>query len=235
MLGMATKYLCHQFRADIISHLTLIYPSKRQDLSSHKHLIPNPSTYPPGWCHSFHAIHIARQNNVVSILPTAFYMASLISPDKHSECIPRLSPVDYHRILKGRTLLTDAAINRAWRHVSQTSYSDCNENCCGSTRYDELQSLLLQSGQAVALFMRPEPHAKYTKLLTDEGDAVQLGHLCWDCWDDWRANEKEKYTQVWEALPGFFDLGTWTEIQAWYVVRVVLSASVLPVPQDDTI
>ncbi len=99
LLRMATKYLRHNLRADIIAHISLIYPSKREDIVEAHPLVPTAPAGAKDWHHSLEAIVIARETDVITLLPSAFYLASLLPLPAYIPYLSRLPVPDQYRLM----------------------------------------------------------------------------------------------------------------------------------------
>ncbi|KAF8906440.1 hypothetical protein CPB85DRAFT_1415638 [Mucidula mucida] len=204
LLHMSTKYLCHPLRSAVVRHLELIYRNDYLSLPTAINLVPIQNRH----THALTAIILARQNNVPSILPTAFYMASLMSTAVLPRVLHALPPGDERRLLLGRARLIEEVIGTAWSWVQSEEFvsdGNCDEEVCLRTRTEALRSTLQRAGSsAQALFMLPSPH-NGVRVCADEDD-LEDGQVCTACWTKWKASELAGYAAVWAAIPSYFSL-----------------------------
>ncbi|KAF9021979.1 hypothetical protein BDZ89DRAFT_990864 [Hymenopellis radicata] len=215
LLRMATKYLCQHLRSEVVAHFAIIYPSKREDLLLNQHLIPPRPADNKDWQHSLEAILIARQNDVHIFLPTAFYLAATLSPSALVPYLPRLQVPDQHRLLTGPMRLTIAAMTRTecW-YRTWMSFFDCDIAHCQGSRFRELQRALGASPRFIRLFLEPPPHVHMEKCVTDcEAEDFPYEDMCNLCYESWKTIEIRQYGTLWAALPGYFWLGSWANVQ----------------------
>ncbi|KAF9021981.1 hypothetical protein BDZ89DRAFT_1137623 [Hymenopellis radicata] len=215
LLRLATKYLCHNLRTDIIAHFALIYPSKRADLLEAHPLVPAAPAGATNWHHSLEAVVIARENDVITFLPCAFYLASLLPLPAYIPYLPRLPIPDQYRLMNGRTRLTDAISPGPYQwQASATYYYDCENEQCQKTRFGALQQALRRGPRVLRLFLEPMPHEDMRRCSEDDDDEeVESGQICNDCGDGWEKWEKKQYNSVWDQLPAYFSLGSWGDIK----------------------
>ncbi len=212
---MATKYLCQHLRSEVVAHFCLIYPSKREYLLLHQHLIPPPLDQDQKWQHSLEAIIIARENDVHGFLPTAFYIASTLSPSAYVPYLARLQTPDQHRLLTGPTLfiadVTTGMTSQSWH--DWMTISSCEIELCQGSRFRELQRALRGANNLIRLFLDPFPHLRMENFVTDyDSPDFPYENICNDCYSDWRDSEIEQYDVLWAELPGYFWLGSWENI-----------------------
>ncbi|KAF9012794.1 hypothetical protein BDZ89DRAFT_995682 [Hymenopellis radicata] len=204
LLHMSTKYLCLPLRNAVVRHLEMIYRTDYASLSQFPSLVLVQDRVQ----HALNAIHLARQYNVPSILPTAFYMASLLNPTQLSIVLHILNPADGRRLLLGRARLIEEVIGKAWSWVHSEEFisvDSCDDETCVRTRTCAVSSTLKRAGtNPQALFVQPAPHAR-VRVCADLDD-MEDGQVCTPCWTKWRVNETAGYTAVWAAIPSYFSL-----------------------------
>ncbi|KAK0460050.1 uncharacterized protein EV420DRAFT_1534781 [Desarmillaria tabescens] len=208
---MPTKYLAQQLRSDVIKHLTMIYPSKMNELQTYRYLrIPNSDS------HSLRAIAMARDHDVPIILPAAFYFASAIAPSQLVGLHPKPRPDDLAAILAGREKITRAAYRTAWSWLfKRLTVDTCyNTRLCEERRLSMIQNISLSPEDAPRLFLRGMPHEdeedrREDSESSDSDSEYEEERVCRPCLEDWIFSERKNYKKVWNNLPLYFKLPKW--------------------------
>lgn len=175
MLRLAKKYLAHQLRADIVKHLTMIYPSKLAALEEHKDL-----RVPDHYSHSVRAIAMSQEHDVPIILLAAFYFASTIPPAQLIDL--HLERDDVAVILSGRDKIAEDAFKIAWSSLFiSSSGSRCSSVVqCQRRRLDVIQKLARSPGDAHRLFLNTMPH-RYWQEEDKENGSESEDEVDWIC------------------------------------------------------
>ncbi|KAK0185651.1 hypothetical protein F5146DRAFT_186184 [Armillaria mellea] len=169
MLRLAKKYLAHQLRADIVKHLTMIYPSKLAALEEHKDLSP----------HSARAIAVSQEYDIPIILSEAFYFALTIPPAQLID-LP-LKRDNVAAILSDRDKIAEDAFKIAWSWLFiSPSGSRCSGVAeCQRKRLDVMQKLARSPGEENG---------------SESEDEVDWS--CYRCLREWRCSEQNGYRQT---------------------------------------
>ncbi|KAF8159657.1 hypothetical protein B0H34DRAFT_704340 [Crassisporium funariophilum] len=236
ILRLATKYLIDSLRAKAIAHLSIAWPSDlkawdiREDLSrsfENEGSSRNAHRYP----HPFSVIHLAREVDVLALLPSAFYDLSRYSfaqifesteddPLYRPSAAPGLSACDMQRLCLGKeatqhtiTMLiqsmgTGNYIRHAQQHASHHFRKTSSGGVCLSAAacrkdFMELVDLATQH----YLFDRERGYGDPLYV------AEELGQLksaefseckaCARSLESWAAREREK---MWKMIPTWFRL-----------------------------
>lgn len=198
ILRLSTKYIIRYLRQRCISLLLTKFPSTLDDYTS-KTVAPKRDKYKPD--NLMCAITLARQNNVLEILPYAFY------------CIARLS---HKRILKERPTdiswkdKTLALVGRERLQWAQTSLSHvfllnfqraplCQSPLCAIARGPHTEWHVLDCMKS------PNPLRPY--------DTWDYLNVCSDCVTYCKIRHSKGRQEVWDRLPDLFELPTWDELR----------------------
>ena len=198
ILRLSTKYIIRYLRQRCISLFLTKFPStldgytlKAGALNREKYKSDN----------VMRAINLARQNNVLEILPYAFY------------CIARLP---HKRILKDRPMdiswkdKTVSLIGRERLQWAQTSLSHvfllnfqraplCQSSLCAFARGPHSEWHILDCMKS------PNPLHAY-----DNWDSL---NVCSDCVAYCKIRHLKGREEVWDRLPDLFELPTWDELR----------------------
>ncbi|PBK67192.1 hypothetical protein ARMSODRAFT_1086167 [Armillaria solidipes] len=182
MLRLANKYSAHQLRADIVKHLTMIYPSKLAALEEHKDL-----RVPDHYSHSVRAIAMSREHDIPIILPAAFYFASTIPPAQLIDL--HLKRDDVAVILSGKDKIAEDAFKIAWSWLFiSSSGSRCSSVVqCQRRRLDVIQKLARSPGDAHRLFLNSIPHQYWQGEDKENGSESEdeVVGICNRCLREW--------------------------------------------------
>ena len=198
ILRLSTKYIIRYLRQRCISLLLTKFPSTLEEYTS-KSSIPNRDKYKSDSV--MRAITLAQQNNVLEILPYAFY------------CIARLP---HKRILKNRPMdisWKDKAytlVGRERLQWAQTSLSHvfllnfqrapaCQSPLCAVARGPHVEWHILDCMKS------PNPLRAY-----DSWDNL---NVCSDCVAYCKIRHLKGRQEVWDRLPDLFELATWDELR----------------------
>ncbi|KAF8815594.1 hypothetical protein BYT27DRAFT_7128770 [Phlegmacium glaucopus] len=198
ILRLSTKYIIRYLRQRCISVLLTKFPATLDDYTA-KCASKKREKYKPE--NLMCAIALARQNNVLEILPYAFY------------CIARLS---HKRILKERP--TDISwkdkaltlVGRERLHWAQTSLSHvfllnfqraplCQSPLCAVARGPHAEWHVLDCMKS------PNPLRAY--------DTWDYLNVCSDCVTYCKIRHLKGRQEVWDRLPDLFELPTWEELR----------------------
>ncbi|KAJ7686503.1 hypothetical protein B0H17DRAFT_940412 [Mycena rosella] len=154
----------------------------------------------------FDIITLARENNILSVLPCAYYRAVLFSDqvfdgiEKKDGTSTSLAPIDQRRCVLGRESVLKQRFRPGYTLAWLRTWDDHDDNCTAPSK---------------CIKSRDELFRKYT---VDDGRLLalatfQLKGFCASC--KGHANEAivAGRKKVWEDLPGFFGLPPWDELK----------------------
>ncbi|KAJ7188733.1 hypothetical protein C8R46DRAFT_979996 [Mycena filopes] len=217
--AIIANHLTHEYPAtlqefDVISnvianHLTHEYPATLQEFD----VISNvDGGYKMTRIVNYYGIHfdvirLARENNITSVLPCAFYRALR----KHTEAeifdgVPRgdgtvatLSPADQRICILGRMMAIRAHTQPdgpyGWLHDSHSRRHCLSTSHCQKERHRIALSLLKSSNRYLTLF-----------------SLIQSTQYCASCAASNMEAVKKGREKAWGLLPTYFDLPQWSEI-----------------------
>lgn len=182
-----------------------MYPSNMDDLQKYDHL-----RIPYSDSHSLRAIAMARENDVPMILPTAFYLTSLIPPSRLVMLHPKPPPDVLAAILAGREKITQAAYRTAryWLFQSLDADMCCAPRICEEKRLRVVQDIAWSPSKVPYLFLDDMPHER-EESRGDLDSEYEEKRVCEPCLEAWTLSEKRNYKKVWNSLPSYFMLPKW--------------------------
>jgi len=198
ILRLSTKYIIRYLRQRCISLLLTKFPSTLDGYTS-KAVASNREKYKSD--NVMRAITLARQNNVLEILPYAFY------------CVARLP---HKRILKERPMdiswkdKASTLVGRERLQWAQTSLSHvfllnfqraplCQSSLCALARGPHAEWHILDCMKS------PNPLQAY--------DNWNNLNVCSDCVAYCKLRHMKGRQEVWDRLPDLFELPTWEELR----------------------
>ncbi|KAF8884943.1 hypothetical protein CPB85DRAFT_1258630 [Mucidula mucida] len=207
MLRVATKYICPKLRADVIAHLEEIYPTSRYQLDLGHVLLPKECL--PNRVHAIHAIQMARENDVPTIMPAAFYLATTIHPMEYVLYNHLLTPDDDRRVIAGRARITEKVLEGVWSWLLDQPLENCGFYECRRTRWTATQDLARNASCAVNLFLEPMLYESVGNVALTNSPVVEEGQICCNCFNEWGPHDEHQYDNLWEELPHYFGLQGW--------------------------
>jgi hypothetical protein len=203
ILRLSTKYEMATFREQCILELKGLYPSSLEEFDVVYGSCGAPWTFETKDCQAatlFKAIQLAREMNVLEILPCAFYFCTQLSTS-----VILTAPSDSTACLIGRDTLQKMQDEQTYSFVHHFTASDgCRSGC---TR---------QMDQLVAPFYTAKN--KWTTLnpftLELADFSMYHGSVCDNCFKAMKEGQTSARRKVWATLPGIFGLGTWEELRA---------------------
>ncbi|KAJ7125105.1 hypothetical protein C8R44DRAFT_980335 [Mycena epipterygia] len=174
---------------------------------------------------------LARENNILSVLPCAYYRSLIYHTQEDSfDGIPRmdgslaaLAPIDQRRCVVGRTKLLKVQLEpgypRGWLRSWPSNNGCANILQCTENRLEKYTSY----------------HVLYV-LNTYANQQPKIQRLfCSACQEHIEETVEAGRRKIWEELPGFFDLPPWIELKndlydvsAIYAEPTTLSAHECP-------
>ncbi|KAJ7125106.1 hypothetical protein C8R44DRAFT_669154 [Mycena epipterygia] len=156
---------------------------------------------------------LARENNILSVLPCAYYRTSLYhTQETLFDGIPRrdgslaaLAPIDQRRCVLGRTKLLKAQVEPGYPCEWLHSWPDdgCADiKLCGEIRDASLRDY---TGSLNLRALRT-----YT---AQERRLQPRNGFCNACQQHMKESVEAGRRKMWEDLPSFFDLPPWTELK----------------------
>lgn len=198
-MRLGRKYEIATLRQEAIRALTIDYPRNL-------HAFLNQGDRPAVDGHICDIISLAREQDVLSILPAAFYYcvgnASLAQILRgwqgHNSLLKQLSIEDQHTCVLGESMLIDYQCNQlfGWLHDGSGPNQDCDkwENCQAAIQ-DTIRELWTPEP-----FLRAFDPWEYDR------------HFCARCDEDFHARWEQAQRLLWERLPVIFSLPPWHEL-----------------------
>ncbi|KAJ7188732.1 hypothetical protein C8R46DRAFT_1341417 [Mycena filopes] len=211
VVRLSRKYLFERLLNAAVDRLTFEYPTKFEDYEAQtgegeKHSFTCILSYPG--IH-YDVITLARENNLLSVLPCAYYRATpRLAQDDLFDGIPRgdgttatLLPIDQRRCVLGRQRLTLAQVEPGntfgWLQAGRSPENCPDAEKCNAKRKSALCRTLL-NGKLVAL----------TRRVKTEG-----WNECVPCKQELEASIVPGRRRMWQELPSFYDLPPWAELR----------------------
>ena len=193
------KYCVQKLRQKCIDILTQKIPTSLTDMDAICGMHAKDTTSTADI--HFSIINLARETNVPELLPFVFYLcACLPTNDIHDTAI--LSWKDKAICLAGRDELLKAQRTISFLpFINFKSSPSCrNHPPCVSKIQDRLGVELLS--------------LVWVKVMTLEicGTKILASHVCIYCVENVVSQHQERCKQVWDMLPGMFQLGSWEDI-----------------------
>lgn len=210
-LRLGSKYFIERLRLDALNRLNCEYTSTFNQWEEIR--LQKPILLRPHQGMSFDVINLARQNNILSILPAAFYdcldptrnltwsLAQIFDgfaqPNGH---VSILSPEDQKLCITGWWSLIRMQVEYTFGWIdppADTQLARCRNTGCVDTRKSLRLSLLPAIPNCLAL----EPW-----------DDSWAEGMCKFCADAAKRSHRQGRLKVWSALPAVFGLPNWDEI-----------------------
>ncbi|KAF8149053.1 hypothetical protein B0H34DRAFT_734667 [Crassisporium funariophilum] len=195
LLRISTKYDMQQLRQKCISIIQDKFPST---LAGCDMVLSRQYKYIPA--EIVRVIPLARETNVATVLPWAFYLCAQIGVDDILKD-PVLSWRDKALCLAGKEFLWEAQKSNTHKFLLEFNQAlDCPHNCHRSVASNS--TMTWQNAEIMRI--TPHPLEEYV----DWKDV----RVCRKCLDMVMLQHRIGREKVWEKLPSYFQLGTWDDI-----------------------
>lgn len=188
---MSTKYVFPSLRDEIVPFLEKLYPSRLDDYRSED----RKSLLPPDF-NGISGVNLALQCDISSILPTAYYICSRMSPTEHhsglsfiqpdtgdTELVEFLSTSFYHNSLWFRGCMSSLLASEIVNYIL-AGYQFCS-TCAVYCVFTVTRN--------VAVYMHPE-HCFFL------GQDLDDSHLCTQCREKIRGVHEDVRRSVWQKV-----------------------------------
>lgn len=215
-LRLSNKYDISELRSNAVKHLEAMYPRNLLPLVSARSSVLQYSAF----LNATDAIVLARECDIPSILPAAFYCLSTVKW-QHNEDGGRahieLDPLDLRRLIVGREALANVTMRLATTFSIPPSLLPADTQLEAS-QYSMSPSRLLgcENGcretikrQWLSTFISPQAAYKNVSLLRTMGELLALdfqGSICPSCMEAYAGLVREQTELLLRAIPGWFAL-----------------------------
>jgi hypothetical protein len=232
-LRLSHKYEVDYLRRRALIHLSSQYRTTLSEWDSREYEQPalSPSKIswepPPAITFVIRLIELAREVDVLWVLPTAFYelACSFNKPSDFPDSLgveifhgavyngtsTRLSEQDQRSFLKGHV----AHIRSGWDILEFLSYPTNIESCTSPDRCRIERLTVLGNNEMEGDLWLHIPLAVW-----NEDDWYLLGDLCTPCITALRKHHQDARQKLWNKLPSMYDLPSWDELERMKVAAI---------------